>query len=123
MHNFSTFLSKLSPKLRNQIFSILRKRQLHNIIEGTAIQAHIQAELLAVAAKNQFREEVWKKQQDKFNVIGIGINITMDETTGAINEEFFIKAYLFDINDAIDFPKSINGIEVKYIPTNSRPVA
>lgn len=72
----------------------------------------------AIAAKEKFKEEYWKKAPSKYNAIAIGIDILFtlveEEITNEV-EDYFVKAYLFDLNDKEGLPPTIDGVEIKYI--------
>lgn len=82
----------------------------------------------ALTAKDKFKELYWKKNREQFNVIGIGeeyiFNILSAETDPDmfeisetdVVEVFFVKVYLFDINDvvALNLPSSIDDVDVRY---------
>lgn len=82
----------------------------------------------AIAAKDKFKEQFWKNSPEKYNVIGISSNLgeilanisdlSQDESEEeiVIVEDYFVVAYLFDINDAIGLPPTIDGIDIKYFP-------
>lgn len=79
----------------------------------------------AVAAKDKFKEQFWKKSPEKYNVIGISSNLgeifmnvdlSEDDEDIVIVEDYFVVAYLFDVNDIVDLPATIDGVEIKYLP-------
>jgi hypothetical protein len=71
----------------------------------------------AETAKNKFKDLYWKKSPDKFNIIAIDADIEYDEEKDEITkEEYSVKAYLFDMVEAANFPSSIDGVDIKYLP-------
>ena len=73
----------------------------------------------AEAAKNKFKEFYWKQDKDKFNVLTIGQYIQIEEVEGEefldiIDGDYYVKVFLFDLNDAEELPVEIDGVEVKY---------
>jgi hypothetical protein len=82
----------------------------------------------AVAAKEKFKAEYWSKNQDKYNAITIGVDIGYDETAITedefdaglfetnicITQEYCVKAFLFDIENAFELPILIDGVEIRY---------
>ena len=70
----------------------------------------------ATTAKETFKKTYWKPNPDIFNIITITEQYILDENEDIIGEEFNIKVYLFDINNAKDFPSDIDGVEIVYLP-------
>lgn len=72
----------------------------------------------ALAAKEKFKANFWKNNPEKYNVISIGVDEIIEHTENAevITETFFVKAFLFEIDDVINLPDNIDGIEIRYLP-------
>jgi hypothetical protein len=73
----------------------------------------------AEAAKDKFKQEYWQQDKDKFNVLAIEQYIELKEIDGGddieiIDGDYYVKVFLFDLDDAKELPKEIDGVEVKY---------
>lgn len=76
----------------------------------------------ALAAKEKFKEEFWKKDPNKYNIIGIGVEVTFDEEgDDVLDELYFVRVYLFNVKDAEGFPATIDEVEIKYLPVINEP--
>lgn len=64
----------------------------------------------AQKAKTKFKKAYWEDNKEKFNIIGI---CKYNESN---DDGYYIIAYIFDMKDAENLPKDIDGVEVKYIP-------
>lgn len=78
-----------------------------------------------MSAKEKFKAEYWSKNQDQYNAILIGADIVWDAALIEQSEEpdfelfdavqdYHIKAFLFDIEDAFGLPTMIDGVEIRY---------
>lgn len=76
----------------------------------------------AKAAKEIFKQKYWSKNPDIFNIISINEIYILDENEDITAEEFDIKVYLFDVNDAKDLPNEIDGVEIRYLPVVEKDV-
>ena len=74
----------------------------------------------ALAARDKFKEEFWTKDPENYNLIMISGSFVYDEETDdLISEDYNVLAYMFDLKDVENMPKTIDDVKIEYLPVIS----